>query len=132
MELNTMEPKAVVEAYWQEMQSNDFAKAASWLGDDFFCDWPQSGERIVGRENFIEINRRYPAVGLWRFEIVRLLAQGSEVVSEVLVSDGVVNARAITFHHVAEGKIQQQTEYWPDEYAAPEWRSSWVCPMPKS
>ncbi len=85
------------------------------------------GERILLRSIVAT-----PQLGLWRFEIVRLLAQGSEVVSEVLVSDGVVNARAITFHHVAEGKIQQQTEYWPDEYAAPEWRSSWVCPMPKS
>ncbi|MGL6365337.1 hypothetical protein ACSZMZ_05620 [Aeromonas veronii] len=54
MELNTMEPKAVVEAYWQEMQSNDFAKAASWLGDDFSVTGPNRenglwGERILLR-----------------------------------------------------------------------------------
>ena len=95
MELNTMEPKAVVEAYWQAMQSNDFAKAARWLCEDYVCDWPQSGERIAGRCNFIEINRRYPAAGPWSFDVVRLLEQGGEVV----VWESMACALYIARHH---------------------------------
>ncbi|MFB2874813.1 nuclear transport factor 2 family protein [Aeromonas jandaei] len=125
-----MKPVAVVEAYWQAMQSNDFARAARWLGDEFVCDWPQSGERILGRCNFVEINRRYPAAGPWSFTIVRLLAQGDEVVSEVQITDGVVHARAITFHRVEGDRIVQQTEYWPEQYESPAWRRAWVSPLP--
>jgi limonene-1,2-epoxide hydrolase len=131
MEFKTMEPKAVVEAYWQAMQSNDFAKAARWLCEDYVCDWPQSGERIAGRCNFIEINRRYPAAGPWDFEVVRLLEQGREVVTEVLITDGLVQARAITFHSVYGDAILHQTEFWPDLHEAPHWRRPWVTPIPR-
>lgn len=76
MENKTMEPKAVVEAYWQAMQSNDFVKTPRWLSDDFLCDWPTSGGRREGRVNFVEVHRRYPAAGPWNVGIVRLLEQG--------------------------------------------------------
>lgn len=36
---NSMSPKEVVLAYWQAMQSNDFAKASEWLNPDFECYW---------------------------------------------------------------------------------------------
>lgn len=126
MEQKYMTPIEVVEAFWKGMQTNDFARAARWLTDDFFCDWPQSGERIIGPGNFVEINRRYPAAGPWNFEIVKLLVQGSEVVSDVLVTDGEVNARTITFHQVEGERISRQTEFWPEQYAPPAWRSPWV------
>lgn len=131
MENKTMEPKAVVEAYWQAMQSNDFVKASKWLSDDFLCDWPQSGERIEWRANFVEINRRYPAAGPWDFDIVRLLEQGREVVTEVVITDGEVEARAITFHTVRGNTICHQTEFWPDLYEAPHWRRHWVTSIPR-
>lgn len=131
MENKTMEPRAVVEAYWQAMQSNDFVKASRWLSDDFLCDWPQSGERIEGRANFVEINRRYPAAGPWNFDIVRLLEQGREVVTEVVITDGEVEARAITFHTVRGNTICHQTEFWPDLYEAPHWRRHWVTSIPR-
>ncbi|MGL6501377.1 hypothetical protein ACSZOA_02965 [Aeromonas caviae] len=71
-----MEPKAVVEAYWQAMQSNDFVKTPRWLSDDFLCDWPTSGGRRAGRVNFVEIHRRYPGGRPWNVDIVRLPEQG--------------------------------------------------------
>ena len=42
------------------------------------------------------------------------------------MTDGVQNARAITFHTVENGLIKKQTEFWPDDYEAPEWRAQWV------
>ncbi|GAM66862.1 hypothetical protein JCM19236_3192 [Vibrio sp. JCM 19236] len=56
-----MSPKEVVLAYWQAMQSNDFAKASEWLSPDFECYWPQSKELILGRDKFIALNSSYPA-----------------------------------------------------------------------
>ena len=46
------------------MQTNDFAKASEWLSPDFEGFWPQSGELIVGRDNFAAINSYYPANGI--------------------------------------------------------------------
>ncbi len=120
-------PKQVVANYWNAMAENDFyAVAKQWLSDDFECIWPQSNERISGRENFSAINSEYPSNGDWLFTIHTLVEEGTQVVSDVTITDGTVVAKAITFHTVFNGKITKQTEYWPDDYEAPEWRRSWV------
>ena len=108
------------------MNTNDFAAAAECLSPDFVLLWPQSRERIVGRDNFAALNSAYPANGLWKFTINSLLADGNKVVTDTTVTDGVVTARAITFSTVVNGLITEQTEYWPDEYDAPAWRTQWV------
>lgn len=108
------------------MQTNDFTLAGELLHDDYILEWPQSGERIRSRANFIAMNVNYPAHGRWKFTVQRLVAEGEVVVSDVEVTDGVVVGRAITFSTVRDGKILQQTEFWPDPFEAPDWRAQWV------
>ena len=121
-----MTAKEVVQNFWLAMQSNDFAKAGEWLSDDYVLDWPMSGERIIGRDNFVAVNSFYPANGRWEFTIHSLLCEGNRVVSDVGVTDGVVKARAITYSTVKNNKIVKQLEFWPDPYEAPDWRKQWV------
>jgi ketosteroid isomerase-like protein len=118
--------KQVVTQFWAAMHANDFRAAGELLHDDYVLDWPQSGERIQGRENFVAVNEHYPAAGPWRVTVHRLIAEGDEVVSEVTVSDGVQTGRAITFSTVREAKIVRQTEYWPDPFEPAAWRAQWV------
>ena len=108
------------------MQSNDFQSAGEFLHDDFVLEWPQSGERIRGRSNFVAVNENYPAEGRWEFTIRRILAEGDEVVSDIEVTDGKLIGRAITFSTVREEKIIHQVEFWPDPFEAPAWRAGWV------
>src|ERR671918_56450 len=93
----TKDSKQVIEAFWAAMQTNDFARAGEWLHDDYVLEWPQSGERIRGRANFVAINENYPAHGRWKFTVHRIIAEGNHVVSDVSVTDGVATGRAITF-----------------------------------
>src|SRR6476619_3141638 len=106
--------KQVVEGFWSAMQTNDFKAAGEFLHDDYILEWPQSGERIRGRANFVAINELYPAHGRWEFTVHRILAEGNEVISDVGVTDGVINGRAITFSTVQDGSIIHQIEFWPD------------------
>ncbi|MCF9448074.1 hypothetical protein J8A97_24345 [Vibrio parahaemolyticus] len=71
-----MNSKEVVLAFWDAMKTNDFAKASEWLSPDFEGFWPQSGELIVGRDNFTAINTYYPANGIWEF-VVHSIFNGS-------------------------------------------------------
>ncbi len=121
--------KQIVERFWATMQTNDFKAAGELLHDDYVLEWPQSGERIRGRANFVAINEHYPAAGRWVFTIHRIIAEGSEVVSEVTVTDGAIIGRVITFSTVRDGKIARQTEYWPDPFEAATWRARWVEKM---
>ena len=118
--------KQIVEKFWGAMQSNDFKAAGEFLHDDYMLEWPQSGERIRGRENFVAINANYPAHGRWEFKIQRILAEGDQVASDVGVTDGTIVGRAITFSTIRDGKIIDQIEFWPDPFEPPAWRTEWV------
>jgi uncharacterized glyoxalase superfamily protein PhnB/ketosteroid isomerase-like protein len=120
------ESRRVVAAYWAAMQTNDFRAAAALLAEDYLLEWPQSGERVRGRANFIAVNEQYPAAGRWQFAIHQLVAEGDRVVSDVSVTDGALAGRAITFSTVRGGLIARQVEFWPDPFAPAGWRAAWV------
>ncbi len=122
----SMNSKDVVLSFWNAMKTNDFAKASEWLSLDFEGFWPQSGELILGRENFVAINAHYPANGHWLFNIHSVVCEGDSVVTDVSITDGVQKARAITFHTVENGLIIKQKEFWPDEMLPQAWRAQWV------
>jgi limonene-1,2-epoxide hydrolase len=126
MSNNRQTSKQIVEGFWEAMQTNDFKAAGKFLHDDYVLEWPQSGERIRGRANFIAVNENYPAHGHWEFSIHRIVAEENEVVSDVSVTDGVISARVITFSTIQDKEIVKQTEFWPDPFEPAEWRAQWV------
>ncbi len=119
-------PRQVVERFWLAMNQNDWRAAGQLLHDDYLLEWPQSSERIRGRDNFVAVNTHYPAAGPWHFDVLHLVADESGAASEVAVTDGAVVARAIAFFEVRDGLIVRMTEYWPDPFEAAEWRAGWV------
>ncbi len=121
-----MDNKQLIENFWATMASNDFYAVAELLHDDFILEWPQSGERIRGRDNFAAINTFYPTEGKWTFHINHLIAEGSIIFSDVSVSDGKRNDRCLTISTIQDGKIWKQVEFWPEPFNAPSWRAKWV------
>lgn len=124
--MNREQSLEVVRRFWAAIHANDFRAAGALLHDDYHLDWPQSGESIRGRANWIAVNEHYPAAGPWRVTLHRIIADESGVASEVTVTDGSVTARAITFSELRDGKIARQTEYWPDPFEPAPWRAQWV------
>ncbi len=112
----------VVAAFWKRMQSNDFRSVGDLLSDTFVLDWPQSQERIRGRDNFATMNEEYPAHGRWQFTVNRIVGNDGEAVSDVSVTDGARSDRAISFFTVERGKIVKIVEFWPEASPAPEER----------
>ncbi len=95
------------------MQENDWHRAAGHFTEDCEIDWPCSGERIVGRENFAAIQARYPTnTGRWSFDVHRIVAEEDIVVSEVTVTDGEQAARVVAFSIFDGSQIARQIEYW--------------------
>jgi len=107
----------VVRKYWSLMQSNDFHAVGQVLSDEFVVEWPQSRERIRGRQNFALMNAEYPAHGPWHFQINTIVAAGREAVSDVSLTDGVQQARVISFFTVSEDRIEKMVEFWPDPFS---------------
>lgn len=116
----------LIEQFWQLMGTNDFRSVGAVLSDEFVLDWPQSGERIKGRDNYVAMNQEYPANGRWEFTVNRIVGDDNEAVSDVSITDGVQKARAISFFTVRDGKIVRMVEYWPDNFDAPDNRKHLV------
>jgi limonene-1,2-epoxide hydrolase len=109
--------REVVSEFWAAMQANDWPTAATYLAPDCVIDWPCSGERIVGRNDFVSIQAHYPTdTGHWSFEVHRLVADEATVVSEVTVTDGHQSARLVAFSEIEGDQITRQIEYWPVGY----------------
>jgi ketosteroid isomerase-like protein len=111
--------RELVARFWATMATNRWADLAPLLHDAYTLEFPQSGERLRGRDRFIALNAEYPAAGPWRFTVERLVADADVVVSDVAVTDGVITARAISFFEIRDGRIWRMTEYWPDPFPAP-------------
>ena len=109
----------IVARFWELMATNDFDSVGHVLANDFVLDWPQSGERIRGRDAFAAMNAEYPAHGRWVFTINRIVGGGDSAASDVSVTDGVQTARAITFFTIQDGKINAIVEFWPEPFFPP-------------
>lgn len=119
----------IAHEFWRLMATNDFDAVAAVLAPQFVLEWPQSNERIRGAERFARMNQSYPAHGLWRFTVHRVVGAMDEAVSEVGVTDGTVTALALSFFTVTEGKVSRIVEYWPEPCAAPANRAHLVEPL---
>jgi limonene-1,2-epoxide hydrolase len=115
-----MTSREIIESFWAAMQDNDWAGAANHLAEDCSVDWPCSGERIVGRQDFARMQARYPTTtGHWSFDVHRLVVDESVAVSEVTVTDGAQSARVVAFSELDCEHIVRQVEYWPMAYDPP-------------
>jgi len=124
--VNSHDGRKILERFWAAIHANDFRAAGELLHDEYVLVWPQSGESIRGRANWVAVNEHYPAAGPWRVTVHRIIADEAGVATDVTVTDGAVAGRALTFSELRDGKIVRQTEYWPDSFAPAPWRSQWV------
>lgn len=109
-----MEPSEVVVQLWSRIQARDWVGVEELLADDFVLAWPNDLVRIRGRANFVDFNRSYPEG--WSIEVLRIIAEGSTVVSEVRVPHRTLGPYyALSFFEVDDGRITSTREYWVAE-----------------
>ena len=116
----------VAEAVWKALQAGHWDTAAGHLHDDFVQEWPQSGERIVGRDNAIAINQNFPG-GLPTMRFRRTLTGGDLAVLELELTyaDG-SRYLGVSVVELRDGKVAKETDYFAQPFQAPQWRAQWV------
>ena len=92
--------------------------------EDAVLEFPQSGERFEGVENFREWRSRYPAEV--SFDIGGVRGEGDVWVMELTVTyDKGPKSFGVSIHEFREGKIARETIYVADGWEPPEWRAEW-------
>jgi hypothetical protein len=115
--------RAALTRYW-ELSGPDPEAAHAIYHEDAILEFPQSGERFVGKRNFLEWRSRYPAdVG---FELGRIRGRDDLWVAEVKIryDDGPWNF-GLTILELRDDLIALETIYMGEAWEAPEWRAEW-------
>jgi 3-hydroxymyristoyl/3-hydroxydecanoyl-(acyl carrier protein) dehydratase len=124
--MDERDARQVAEAVWRALGAGEWAAASRYLHEDFVQEWPQSGERIVGRDNALAINQNFPG-GLPKMRFRRTLSGGDLAVLEVELTyaDGsrYLGVSVIELH---DGKVVRETDYFAQPFQAPQWRAQWV------
>jgi hypothetical protein len=120
--------RALVERYF-ELSSKDENLAHDIYREDAVLEFPQSGERFEGVDNFKEWRRQYPADVDYH---IRRITSGDElVVAEVSVSyDESPWMFGISILEFRGDKVTRERIYVMDGWEAPQWRAPWRSPTP--
>lgn len=126
-----MEPLKVVAQLWERIEARDWDGVAALIAEDAVIEWPVSGERIVGRDNFIAVMSDDDYTDESPVEVLRTLVDGDLAVTEVEIPQDHVVYRAVSLWTIRDGKITRAREYWtsPGQDPAPRWRAGYVEPL---
>lgn len=109
--------------HW-EYSGKDEDIANEIYADDAVLEFPQSGERFEGVENFREWRREYG--GRLKFHTRRVTHRADLVVVENLISyDGAPWMYTVSLMEFRDNQVAHERIYIMDGWDAPEWRAPW-------
>ena len=121
--------RELLNAHWHASAAEDFDAEHAIYADDAICDYPQSGERILGRANLQALRSHHPGKPSG-FNIRRMLGTGYLWVTEYIITYQGKPAYTVSIMEFRDGKVVHETQYFADPFDAPAWRSQWVQKIP--
>ena len=112
-----MDDRAVrlaLERHWIASDANDFDIEHEIYREDATLNYPQSGERIVGRRNIQE--SRFLQPNKKRFTVRRITGSGDLWVTEFTLAYDGVPSYAVSIMEFCEGQVACETQYFADPF----------------
>ena len=129
--------QAMIQEFETVLKSGDFGALTGLVQnygtDDFFEEWPQSGERL-SREAAARLAEHYPEMSgtTPKFTYKRMLGGGDVFVVEGTIDYG--DGVPVSYVGIGEmrgDKVAKMTEYFANPFEAPAWRADFVERMDK-
>jgi ketosteroid isomerase-like protein len=118
--------REALNAHWRASADGDANAEHDIYADDAICDYPQSGERILGRKNLQALRSHHPGKPSG-FKVKRILGKGNLWITEyTIVYQGKPAYTVSIMEFRDDGKVVHETQYFADPFEAPAWRSQWV------
>lgn len=111
--------------HWQASATGDLNAEHDIYEDDAVCDYPQSGERILGRKNLQALRSHHPGKPSG-FEVRRMVGSGDIWVTEYTIEYQGQTAYTVSIMEFRDVKVMHETQYFADPFEAPAWRRQWV------
>lgn len=119
------ENRATVERMLAALYAGKIDEAASAMADDAVVEWPQSGERMVGKLACTMVYKNYPG-GSPAYQLRRLSGGGDLFVVEATGHYGADTVYTTSIIEFRDGLVAKQTDYFANQFEAPAWRAQWV------
>ena len=117
--------REALEAHWKASADGDVDAEHAIYADDAVCDYPQSGERILGRKNLQALRSHHPGKPSG-FNVRRIVGSDNLWVTEYVITYQGRPAYTVSIMEFRDGKVVHETQYFADPFEAPAWRSQWV------
>ena len=112
-----LEKRRAIEQHWAASEAGDVALEHRLYVEDAILDYPQSGERFVGRSTIAEQRSRTPADR--HFRLRRVLGTGSVWVSECVITYDGVPSISVSIMEFGNDLVVHETQYFADPFEAP-------------
>jgi hypothetical protein len=117
--------RAALDQHWQASAAGDADAEHDIYDNDVICDYPQSGERILGRSNLQALRSHHPGKPSG-FNVRRILGTGKLWITEYTINYQGHPAFTVSIMEFRDGKVIHETQYFADPFEAPAWRKQWV------
>ncbi|MDQ2683773.1 MAG: nuclear transport factor 2 family protein [Chloroflexota bacterium] len=115
--------RALLERHWSDINNQEIVHEI--YHDDVVLEFPQSGERLVGKANIRAMREAYPAH--LTFAIQRMRGRDDLWVTEgVITYNGGPPMRTITIMEFAGPSVMREAIYVTEPFDPPAWRAPWV------
>ena len=116
---------SIARTFWDTLEARDWVAFGATVTADVVATWPQTGERVRGREALVRFMAEFP--GDWHLRVEREHADPTGVATLIAFAvDGETVSGATFFDLAPDGRIAGFTEFWPDPYEPPPGRAHLV------
>ncbi len=112
-----LEKRRAIEQHWAASEAGDSELEHRLYAEDAILDYPQSGERFVGRSTIAEQRSGNPADR--HFRLRRVLGTGSVWVSECVITYDDVPSISVSIMEFGDDFVAHETQYFADPFEAP-------------
>ena len=120
---------AALDLHWSASANGNLEAEHNIYDDNVLCEYPQSGERILGRSTLQALRSHHPGKPSG-FNVRRILGNGDLWITEYAITYQGRPAYTVSIMEFRNGKVVHETQYFADPFEAPSWRSQWVQQMP--
>lgn len=117
--------RQLLDAHWKASATGDLNAEHDIYDDNAICDYPQSGERILGRKNLQALRGHHPGKPSG-FQVRRIVGQGNLWITEYTITYQGKPAFTVSIMEFRGDKVIRETQYFSDPFEAPAWRNQWV------
>jgi hypothetical protein len=117
--------RAALDEHWHASAAGNADAEHDIYDDAAVCDYPQSGERILGRKNLQALRSHHPGKPSG-FAVKRILGNGNLWITEYTITYQGRVAYTVSIMEFRGLKVIHETQYFADPFAAPSWRKQWV------